>query len=870
MIPEGVQSKCKQCTSCFKGFDKAVDGVGPTPALIMVVTESPGAEEVKYGIPLKGETGKIFDRALEDAGISRDDIYITSVVKCRTTDQGGLVNRAPNTVEIQACGDLLDEEIRRVQPKVIIPMGNSALQRIEGRKGGITKRKGEPVSLTEAGSPPIKAIIEMLSSKGEEPYTVLSIPTVNPAFVIRNLHEMDSFTEDLKFAHSMALGKEIEKEEGESVDHDYRLVSTMEQFEELCNELDSKPFWAFDIESAGLGDFDSVIGIAFSWEEYTGRYLPIMIRPDEVVIGEDILVDYWEDNQSVIWERVREVFTNGAAKVGHNVKFDCRLLRFQHDVHVHNLKMDTMILHHLVDENTRHGLDILTRKYADIAGYKPIFWAKVPGKDPSRALLQDISDYACGDADGTLRLALDLPEELDDKGIEFCDKMQIPLLNALIEAECTGVLFDGPYAEYMGKEYLSRSETLKKEVENEVGFEVNPRSSLQMRKLLFDHLKLPVLGTTPKGDPSTGKAVLAELAKLNPLVHKLEESRRLAALEGTYFRGFKERAHPNGTIHTTYRITGTETGRLSSSDPNLQNVPRAAKEVKKVLVAHNGSVFITADYGQMEVRILAWYAQEESILQWFAEGRDIYTVVTSELLGIPEDDVSKEQRQVGKAITLGIGYGMSAHGLSQDSKLNLTEEEARAHVATYFRRFPKIKKFTEKTQSILKQYGRAQSVFGRTRRVPNVWSSDPKDKSHALRAGLNAIIQGTAADYTNNAFVRCYQNLIGSGKYRAQPLLNVHDSITIEAPLEEAWDVIQIMDATMKAPINPIDVQLEIDMDIGTKWGWGLPIRFLDGKIEISTGDDKGPWSEIEKSELNDYIRWNDYKYFEAKVRDTI
>ena len=256
MLDEARRSLCQKCPNCFTSFDKVVDGNGPEEADIMFVAEAPGREELIQGRALVGPSGRVFDQILQKAGISRDQVYITNTVKCRTMDKMKGVNRTPEKEEVDACSALLDEEINKVKPKVIVPLGNIALRRLEGAKLGITKRRG-------------------MMKRLEQYDNMISVPSVHPAYVIRNMGDMDNAADDLRLAWNIAKGQTEQKD---GTPHDYQCVDTWDKFDNLINTLHEKPFWAFDIESTGLGDFDTILGISFSWDTYQGVYVPIRER----------------------------------------------------------------------------------------------------------------------------------------------------------------------------------------------------------------------------------------------------------------------------------------------------------------------------------------------------------------------------------------------------------------------------------------------------------------------------------------------------------------------------------------------------------------------------------------------------------------
>ncbi|GAB6076747.1 DNA polymerase I [Desulfurobacterium crinifex] len=426
--------------------------------------------------------------------------------------------------------------------------------------------------------------------------------------------------------------------------------------------------------------------------------------------------------------------------------------------------------------------------------------------------LDDIKDYA----HHTLNAGREILKELKKKGLEKLYKeIELPLIYVLYKMEKRGVLFDREYLESFGRELDEKSKNIEREIFEIAGEEFNPNSPKQLANILFEKLRLKPLKRTKSGY-STDVETLTSLAlEGHKIAELLLEYRKLTKLNSTFVKGILKHMDEMGRVHTTFIQTGTATGRLSSAEPNLQNLPvsdEISKKIRYAVTAPEGYTLVWADYSQIELRVLAHLSGDEKLIEAYRKGRDIHTETASHLFGVSPDEVDEKLRRVAKTVNFGIIYGMSPHGLSE--RLGIPVKEAEEYIERYFEKFPRVKDYIENTLKEAYEKGHVKTIFGRVRPLPELRSSNRNIRSFGERAAVNATIQGSAADIMKLAMVKLYKKLEKLGAYM---VLQVHDEIVIEAPEEKAEDIVQTVKETMENVIE-LSVPLTVDVNVGKHW----------------------------------------------------
>jgi DNA polymerase-1 len=517
-------------------------------------------------------------------------------------------------------------------------------------------------------------------------------------------------------------------------------------------------------------------------------------------------------------------------KVGQNAKYDLTVLR-RAGSDVAPVAFDTMIAAHLVDSTQRSlSLDHLALRYL---GHRTISYEEVAGKGKDqvtldRVAIERVTDYAAEDADVTLQLAERLERDLREAGLEeLFETVEMPLVPVLEEMERHGVRLDTRFLETMSKEMEGRLRDLEKEVHELAGVPFNLASPPQLREILFERLGLQPTGrrTQKTRKLSTSAEVLEQLARQHPLPERVLEYREVAKLKSTYVDALPALVNPEtGRVHTSFHQTGAATGRLSSSDPNLQNIPvrtEAGRRIRKAFVPEAGWLFLAADYSQVELRVLAHLAEEPELVRAFERGEDIHRRTAALVAGVPFDEVTSELRTRAKTVNFGILYGMSEFRLAREQ--GMSREEARDFIEAYFDRVPRVSEYIEQVQEHVRQTGEVTTLLGRIRRFPELLEGSEAAgrtrrpaREQALRAAVNTTIQGTAADLMKKAMIAVHHRLRHEG-LAARMLLQVHDELLFESPPGEIEDLKKVVREEMES-VYPLRVPLIVDLHTGRDW----------------------------------------------------
>ncbi|MBX9581787.1 MAG: DNA polymerase I, partial [Gemmataceae bacterium] len=598
---------------------------------------------------------------------------------------------------------------------------------------------------------------------------------------------------------------------------DYKLVDNPKAFAAFLKELKKQKRVTFDLETTSLDPLrGDIVGYAFAWKPAEAYYLAVRGPDEDAKLDPDATL-----------AALKPVFENPAvAFVNQNIKYDLLCLRAA-GCGVATVAGDPMVAHYLLHAGERsHNLDELARTYL---GHENISITDLIGKGKKQITMaqvrtEKVKDYAAEDADVAGRLAGMLEPELEPAGLrKLYDEVEIPLIRVLAELEYNGVRLDVPFLAKLSKEMEAQLAGIEAEIHAAAGRAFNIGSPKQLGEVLFDELKLPVQKRTDTtGKPSTDAESLERLAALgHPLPRKIVEHRQVSKLKGTYVDALPALVNPRtGRVHTSFNQTVAATGRLSSSDPNLQNIPARTdqgKQIRQAFVPPDGWRILTADYSQVELRLLAHFSKDEAMTAAFAEDADIHARVAAQIFKVPEADVTSAQRRVAKTVNFGVIYGMSGTGLAV--RLGITRKEADAFIDDYFARFPKVLEYQQNLLAECRKTGYVGTLLGRRRRFDRNAirpHSSYQGRNTAEREAINMEIQGSAADLMKLAMLGVYRRL-NDGKLAAKMLLSVHDELVFEVPPAEVAGVAAMVREEMTGAMT-LGVPLKVDVAAGPNW----------------------------------------------------
>lgn len=801
---------CTKCGLC--SFRKTiVNGSGDPTARIFVVGEGPGLKEDIYGQPFVGPAGSLLKKLMQQAGIDHRTVFFSNTVRCLPKGTTKVV-REPTYEEVAACAPYLEEEIEAVKPTVIVPAGNTALRYIMGAKNlNISRQRG----------------LEIWSDK----YKCKIMPVFHPAAILRNPKYENVTVQDLARIKSSATSTGLSA----SGLGTYEVADTPEKLDVLFHHLETEPEIAFDIETTGLDWLTSeIISIGFSWKERTGWCLPLLNSKKTL---DEATTRFWDDATYVkVCERLRSAMAKPSRKIGHNSKFDLKHMA-HHGFPVANASFDTMLAHHLLDENAEnlHGLKDLAWVYTDMGGYNKevddFFAANKTFKKQYIMLpFATLTKYNAADADCTFRLFKKFDPMLQDQNLSRLKKqIVIPMRDVLLQTELTGVQVDTAYIEKLRVDYTKKKEDLEAQIFAKTG-EFNINSAKELRGILYDKYEFETDMRTKKGALSTNRETLTKLAKeysKHDVPKLLLQYRETTKMLSTFIEGLSEWLDKEGRIHSTYKQHGTVTGRLSSAEPNLQNIPRDSV-IRGIFVAKPGHTLIEADYGQAEFRFWAQYSQDPRMIADIIASagdpnKDIHKMTASSAFGIPVSLVTKKQRQDAKAIVFGLMYGRGTWSVAQ--QLGMSEEEAERVVQIFFGKYPVAKRWLKETVNTARRQGYVMNHFGRIRRLPGINSSDEVVRSEAERQAKNSPIQSGASDMTCIASMRIKREL-EKRKLAGQLVLTVHDSVIYEVPDNEVDQSLKIIKEEIERPIEGINVPMVAEVKKGRRWGALEEVKF--------------------------------------------
>ena len=590
----------------------------------------------------------------------------------------------------------------------------------------------------------------------------------------------------------------------------YQRIESFEELKLLVEKMMKQEIVAFDTETEGLNALETdIVGISFSWQKGIGYYLPVKNNKSVHEKSFEILKPFFESTEII--------------KVGHNIKFDIQVLH-KYNVKVSSPIYDTMVAHYLINPDMRHNLDTLSESYLN---YSPISIESLIGKKGKNQIsmrdvsIDKITDYASEDSDITLQLKSIFDKEIEVNNLSkiFYD-IEIPMINVLSEMETEGIKIDTSYLEKLDKEFEEDLEKLKKEIFKKSGEEFNLNSPKQLGEILFDKLKLVSKPKKTKtGQYSTSEEVLSSLANDHKIIEDILEWRSLDKLQNTYVKSLpNEVSSLTNRVHSSFNQTVTTTGRLSSNNPNLQNIPIRTANGQKIRRAFipRGSDYIlmAADYSQIELRVIASMSNEENMIDAFVNNQDIHTMTASKIYNVDPENVTREQRGNAKTVNFGIIYGVSAFGLSQQTDLN--RSESKVMIDNYFLNYPGLKKYMSDQIDFARNNGYVETIMGRRRYLQNINSQNNMLRSSSERNAINAPIQGSAADIIKIAMININSEL-KKQSLKSKMLLQVHDELVFDVHKSEKDQIKDIVKTTMESAVK-LKVPLKIDLEFGKNW----------------------------------------------------
>ena len=599
------------------------------------------------------------------------------------------------------------------------------------------------------------------------------------------------------------------------VESNYHTIRTKNELDELIEVIKKAPYISFDTETTSLDYMNAeLVGVSIALKPNEAFYIPINHNYEGV---EKQLEEHF------VLEALKPFLeSDEIPKIGHNLKYDRHILQ-NLGIDLKGKLLDTMLFSYVNNSTiTRHNLDAVSKRYLNI---NPTSYEDVAGKGAKQIPFSEVSievasEYASEDADISLKLYEHIEPlvQKETKLAKLYSEIEGPLIYTLGDIERNGVLIDSEKLNQQSKELEAKILKLEQKVQKSAGEDFNLGSPKQLQEILYEKLGLPVIKKTPKGQPSTAESVLQELSMDFPIVQDILSYRAISKLKSTYTDKLPKMVNSNtGRVHTSYHQAVTATGRLSSSDPNLQNIPIRSEEgrrIREAFIAPDGYKILAADYSQIELRIMAHLSRDQGLMDAFTKGQDIHQATAAEIFSTNIDEVTANQRRSAKAINFGLIYGMSAFGLSK--QLQITRAEAQNYIEQYFDRYPQVKHYMDETKQSAKKMGYVETVFGRRLYLADIESSNYQRRQYAERSAINAPMQGTAADLIKMAMILLHQK-IREESFEAKIIMQVHDELVIEVN-ENQQDELSELTTNIMSEISKLDVDLKVDADIGNNW----------------------------------------------------
>lgn len=744
-----------------------------------------------------------------------DNVSVVNTMSGELLDENGVMNKfgvGPELITdyLALIGDKSDNVpgVDKVGPKTAVKWLNE-YKNIEGIKKNAESIGGKVGENLRSSIETLDLAHELVKIKTDVP---LEITIEDLAVSESDAEQLSEVYKELEF--NSWLQEVPEKIVKTEVNSSYICISTEKSLKELIKKASKAKTIALDTETTGLDYMDTeLVGISLSYQAGEAYYIPLNHDDDSV---DQLALD-------IVLKELRPLLESSSNKIiGQNIKFDKNVLA-KYGVDIASIKNDTMMMSYVLDASaTRHNLDALssyylnykTSTFEDVAGkgVKQITFDKVP--------IEAATNYAAEDADITLRLYEELNPRLEGETSlnKLNDEIEIPLIEVLSEMEQNGAILNSKILNSQSKDLEGRIKKLEEKAYQIAGEEFNLGSTKQLREIFFEKLKYRIIKKTPGGQPSTDEKVLAELAEEYELPKVLLEHRTLSKLKSTYTDKLPNQvSQSTGKVHTSFHQAVTTTGRLSSSDPNLQNIPIRTEDGRRIRQAFEpskGNKFISADYSQIELRVMAHMSKDGGLLEAFREGQDVHSKTASEVFDVGIKDVTSDLRRNAKAINFGLIYGISAFGLGK--QLGISRNLAAEYMAMYFEKYPDVKKYMESTKEFASQNGYVETLFGRRLYLRDINATNAMRRQASERAAINAPVQGTAADIMKIAMINMHK-AIKTQKSKAKLILQVHDELILDTPKDEIDKIVSLVTESMMGAAN-LDVPLEIDIGIGDNW----------------------------------------------------
>ena len=745
-----------------------------------------------------------------------ENVSVVNTMSGELLDEDGVLKKfgvGPELITdyLALIGDKSDNVpgVDKVGPKTAVKWLDE-YQNIEGIKNNAESIGGKVGENLRASLETLDLAHELVKIKVDVP---LEVGIEDLSVTEPNSEELSKLYEELEFNSWLqeAPKKSTARPEMNS---SYICISTKENLKQVIKDASKSKVIALDTETTGLDYMDAdLVGISLSFKAGEAFYIPLQHQDDSIK----------QLDLDVVLKELKPLLEDSKNKIiGQNIKFDRNVLA-KYGVNISSIKNDTMMMSYVLDASaTRHNLDALSSYYLN---YKTSTFEDVAGKGVKQVTfdqvpIEEATNYAAEDADITLRLYEELNPKLESVASlkKLNDEIEIPLIEVLSEMEQNGAILNSKILNSQSKDLENRIKKLEKKAYEIAGEEFNLGSTKQLREIFFDKLNYRIIKKTPGGQPSTDEKVLVELAEEYELPGVLLEHRTLSKLKSTYTDKLPGQiSETTGKVHTSFHQAVTTTGRLSSSDPNLQNIPIRTEDGRRIRQAFEpskGHRFISADYSQIELRIMAHISKDVGLLQAFQEGEDVHSKTASEVFDVAIEEVTADLRRNAKAINFGLIYGISAFGLGK--QLGISRNLAAEYMAMYFEKYPGVKKYMESTKDFASQNGYVETLFGRRLYLRDINASNAIRRQASERAAINAPVQGTAADIMKIAMIKTHQ-AIKAENVKAKLILQVHDELILDTPKKEIDSVINLLTDSMMGAAS-LDVPLEIDVGVGDNW----------------------------------------------------
>lgn len=796
-----MEIRSKDCNLCpladNPGRGKVVQGEGPVPADIMIIGQAPGYEEARFGRPFVGPSGERLNQMLNLAGFKRKEIYITNMCCCYPP-----AGRDPRVEEVDVCVQGLLREIENVQPKLIILLGSVATRAF--LKSSVTSVRGN---------------VFIWEHNGRE-YVV--VPTLHPAATLRRWEDVALLKRDFQFAYKVFRGKlEIPK-------NNKFIITRLSDLERLRNEAAVADYLIVDVECEGFDpDNDKLLCVGIRCGD-TSYVIPWTVN--------ETLEPFWGENQSYAYAYLREILGNQTAKVGHNIAdYDRRMLE-HNGLPLNNITYDTMLAHHLLDENMGHSMELIQSVVTTYPQHKQHVKEFVKSKATKYSAIPSeiLWDYNADDV-----FVNDLIFQWEQQEMAKYPRLQklfysltMPLADVIYDIENTGIMVDLEKGKRIRKQYEEEIERKEREIFALVGYEFNPKATGQVEKILFQELKLRPLYKTDSGHYSTDEETLKSLSDEHPFPKLLLELRKLYKLLNTYFGDSVNstlKVDAASRIHPRYLITGAKHGRVSTVEPNFQSIPREGP-VRELFVAPPGAVFVEIDESITEMRMMAYVSQDPEMLKAFRERRDIHKESAASLFSVNVSEVTDEQRYLAKFFDFGINYGRGPDSIA--AQFGLSPEMARTAFDNYLKKYSKLAEYHAWVKAHARKYGWVEFPTGRRRRVPGlldpITARNQGVCADMERSCIASICQGASADLHHYTLIAVHKALKAK-RYKTKVVATLHDAWYFEVYLDELDEVMpMIIEILLRTPVEIMGLEIPVKVCVGECWGdpEGLEVKY--------------------------------------------